>query len=223
MIDKDNLNELLKKNAISIIIFVFMVNYYFIHCFCLDGAFAAAALEDSGWLSIFNVLLILSAQAFAVWHFCRCNTWKERLGFFSLIYVFQIYALREADFHRLFTMKNVDNLKLYTSPEVPLVQKLVAGIIFFPFFAFFAYLIIFYGIYTVKEFFKGTPWAVSFAFWGSCITISQIMDKSKMNHGSWRVRGIEEMLEVTAGIYALLAMIHFTVSLRAKRKTQDLS
>ncbi len=223
LIKKLDLEEAMRKNTVNIIIVIFMINYYFIHCFCFQEGFARNALEDNGWMSVFNIFVIMSVQAITVWHFCITRKLLNKIGFFSLFYVLQIYILREADFHRLFTAKNVDNIKFYTSDEIPLSVKFIAAIIFFPFFIFFAYLILMYGITMIKEFFKGTPWAVAFGFWGLFLVISQILDRSKFFNYSknWRIKGIEEMFEVTAALLALSAIIYFTIDMYKRKKASE--
>ena len=42
--------------------------------------------------------------------------------------ILSIYAMREMDFHRIFTAEHVTRLKLYTGP-FPLEEKLIGGTI----------------------------------------------------------------------------------------------
>ena len=59
---------------------------------------------------------------------------------------------------------------------------------------------------------KREPWAISFVLWFTLLLCSQIGDKYlSYESTNWKVRSIEEMLEVTAAFYAVSAISLFSI------------
>jgi hypothetical protein len=201
------------KNRINFIVLISLINYFCIHCFVLPGDFACAAFYDEGWLSVFTMLMITANSALIMWLLCGAKSKKEVMTFALLLYVNQIYAFREAEFHRFFTtgyeVHSVTKFGFYTNSAIPVLARIIPAVILIVF-AVCAFVLLFaYGWKIIKAFFSGDPAAIAFFLWGFLLLFSQILDRSKaINHSpSWRIRSIEEMMEVSSSVFGLLAMI----------------
>ena len=203
--------EVVEENGLNGMIFLLMFNYYWIHCFVLPADFAQQALGDSGLISVLTLFSILLAQLFVFWDMTRIKHARFKIDYLLLLYVLEIYFLREADFHRLFTSIHVTKHKFYLSPEIPWIQKALAGAVMSVFFVSFGFLLVRYGRKIVRSFFRGEAWAVAFCLWGAILLCSQILDKSAFNkmHDQWHYKAIEEIMEFTASIYALASVLLF--------------
>ena len=215
-----------QKNRLNFIIAIALINYSCIHFFVLPGSFACAAFYDNGWMSVFSMLVISSISVIITAMLCTSNNRREALTYASMLIINQVYAFREADLHTVFTeqykVSSVTNLKFYTQADVPLIAKVVPIFVLCLFFISAMYLIIFYGLKIYKALIKGAPAAVAFIVWGITLVISQVLDRSRYFYksSSWRIRSLEEMLEVAASVFALCAVIQFYKMRKLKKQNK---
>jgi hypothetical protein len=220
LLDSENFFQ---KNRLNFIVTIALINYSCIHFFVLPGSFACAAFYDNGWMSVFSMLVISSISVIITAMLCTSNNRREALTYAAMLIVNQVYAFREADLHTVFTeqykVSSVTNLKFYTQTRVPLIAKVIPIFILCLFFISAMSLIISYGLKIYKALIKGTPAAVAFIVWGITLVISQIMDRSHYFYksSSWRIRSLEEMLEVAASVFALFAIIQFYKMRQSKK------
>jgi len=195
-------------NSINILIIAFAVNLYLIIILSpiqLDpGMFM-----DAGAMSVLNMILILMVWILCLLHFI--NSPGQRLHWFCWLYIVQIYLLREADFHRGFFEEHITRPSFYTMIQIPLWQKIIGGSIMLGFFAASAYAFLRNVRHFLLALVKREPWAISFVLWSAFLLSSQISDKTfSYESTNWKVRSIEEMLEVTAAFYAVSAISLFS-------------
>ena len=212
-----------KMNQVNFIVLISLLNYFCIHFFVLPSSAACAAFYDNGWLSVVTMIMIGINSAIIVWLLCSAENKKEILTYMAMLIVNQVYAFREADLHTAFTeqydVSSVTKLKFYLQEGIPVTAKIIPAAIL-TFFAVSAiYLLINYGKKILKKLFKGNPAAVAFTLWASLLFISQIFDRMKIMYksSSWRIRSIEEMCEVSASVFAVVAMILFLIILKTKK------
>jgi len=156
-------------------------------------------------MSILNMLLILMAWILCLLQFV--NNPDQRIRWFCWLYIVQIYLMREADFHRAFTEEHVTKIAFYTADFIPLWQKLTAGSIMLGFIAVSFYTLISNARRFWQSLVAREPWAISLLLVFVFLPCSQIFDKTVFNeHPSWKVRSVEEMLEVTSAFYAVAAI-----------------
>lgn len=216
-------SELFKSNKVNLIVLISLVNYFCIHFFVLPGSAACAAFYDDGWLSAFTMVMISLNSAIIVWLLCGSKNRKEVLTYISMLFINQIYAFREADFHTIFTeqydVSSLTKLKYYLQDGIPLFAKVIPAAILIFFVLCVALLLFYYGIKILKGFLKGNPATIAFALWGSLLLLSQILDRLRCLYKSpsWRVRSIEEMCEVSSSVYGVVAMILYLIFLRKNR------
>ncbi len=214
-----NLNKLIKDNAITLILFVLLLNYGFVHFCVIKGGIAAAGLQDYGFISVLTIFCILSAELLALWRGMQSKDLTEKIGAFALAYVLQIYLMREADLHHFWTDGSIAGIRYFKDFSKPLLPKLIAGPILGLFMACFAYILLRYSIFTLKAFFRGEAWAVAVAFWGTLLVGSQIYDKMDLPDNPWRIKLLEEYMEFAASTYLPTAMILY---MRMRKKKLEI-
>ena len=212
-------NKIIKENAINIMLLVLLINYGFIHFFVIQASIAAAALQDYGFISVLTVVAILSAELIVIWNFTQAKGWKEKIPLLLIAFILQIYLCREADLHTFFTDgHSVTNLKYYKRMEYSLLSKLIAAPILILFFSAFGYIILRYGLFTIKAFFRGEPWAVAFAIWGALLVGSQILDRMNLPETPWRPKLFEEYMEFSASVYMPAVVLLYKFRNRITKK-----
>jgi hypothetical protein len=189
--------------------------YSLVHVFLLPEEFGRQAIEDSGLFSWLTILLALAAMIIILRHAGSETSNAAKLSLYATAYVILIYALREADFHRLFTEEHVTKLKFYRHPDIAMVQKLLAGIPMFLLLGCFFYLVIRYTGTVFSGLLKKSPWAVSLVLWGATIFVSQLFDKSDFNN-TYRGRVVEELMEFCAAGFMLISATIGIASLKQK-------
>ena len=193
-------------NLINLVILSLLPIYIVIHAYLLPDSLSYAGIEDAGFIS-FITLTFLACTLLALITLVPNKTLtSSRLTIIAIIYVIFIYLLREADFHRLFTLEHVTRTKFYTMQGVPLWQKFFAALIFLLLILCLVYLLIKYSRIVWKNFREFEPWAVSIILWFFVLLLSQLSDKSGLNDIHIG-RVIEECSECWAAIFIYLAVI----------------
>ncbi len=118
-----------------------------------------------------------------------------------------VYAMREMDFHRIFTTEHVTRLKLYTGP-FPLEEKLIGATIWFLFFAaviHFCVTNVPLWIYDLK---KKVPRAWYVVVWALLLIGAQILDKPSFLR-CWQTNLVEETMELGAAVLMIFIVLSF--------------
>ena len=119
-----------------------VLTYAVMHALLLPEEIGKQAIEDSGVFSWLTILFVVTAMI-AILRYARLDISKAvNLSLYATAYVILIYALREADVHRLFTEEHVTKWKFYVHPDIDIVQKLLAGVPMLVFLGYFFYLVI---------------------------------------------------------------------------------
>ena len=205
-------------NSINILIIAFAINLYLTIVFSPAG-FNLEIFVDTGGMSVLNMILILTVWILCLLHFV--NSPGQRLHWSCLLYIVQIYLLREADFHRGFFEEHMTRPSFYTMEQIPLWQKMIGGSILLGFFAAFAYTFLSNARRFLLALVTREPWAISLVLWSVILLSSQVCDKSLSHDTSnWKLIAIEEMLEVTAALYAVSAISLFSFKQWSDRKNE---
>ncbi len=202
-------NIKIKNNAINIIILIGATNYYFIHALG-KKTYSMGAFEDNGWGSILCIAFIMTAGLTALYNAFKSDRFINFFDWCCLAYICEVYALREADFHNTFTSCNVTKSKFFFEAPDSLLSKWIVGIVFILFFASVIYLGIKYTKKIFLKWLKAEPWAISLSLWFVLIVSSVIIDKMKIPYEKPITRNIEEMVEITAALYAATSALIFT-------------
>jgi hypothetical protein len=95
--------------------------------FKIDQTTARSMLQDDGLIQILTALVLIASCLLCLQRALRkippAFKWAQ------LSYLLLIYAMREMDFHRLFTEEHVSRWKLYAGP-FPLQDKIIGGLLY---------------------------------------------------------------------------------------------
>ena len=100
------------------------------HAFVLPPAISVAGITDSGFVSIVTLSFIVSAFIVILTLIFNTQFAISKLAACAGAYCVLIYFMREADFHRLFTIEHVTRWEFYFMGIVPVWQKFVAILVF---------------------------------------------------------------------------------------------
>ena len=189
-----------------------VATYTLVHISLLPQQWGANAISDIGIFSILTIVILCIALIRLLLTIPQVSHTGVKFPLYVLAYIILIYILREADFHRLFTVEHVTKLKFYTDPEIALHQRILGGIPMAIFFLSFFYMLILYAKLVLANILQIKPWAIAAFLWGITIVTSQMIDKSDLNR-IYFGRVIEEMLEFCAAGYLLIAVFLSTHSL----------
>ena len=193
------------KNRFNLFWLFAVFLYFLVHVYMLPLPWGQHAISDKGILSILTITL-LSISLISVLRATSNNVFANyKLPMYALAYCILIYILREADFHRLFTDEHITKMKFFKHPDISLQQKIYGGTPLVLFFIIAIYLIARYTSLIFRNLTHAIPWAVAVFMWGLTFVLSQAIDKSDLND-IYIGRVLEEMLEVCASGYVLLAV-----------------
>ena len=175
--------------------------------FKIDETTARLMLKDSGLVQILTAVVLIASCLLCLYRALRkippAFTWAQ------LSYLLLIYAMREMDFHRLFTQEHVSRWKLYVGP-FPLHEKIMGGIVVL----LTLVVMIHYIASNLPNFWKSLKerqsWAVHIIFWAILLFSSQMLDKSRW-HGIFVEVAMEENMEFGAAIMILMILIKFPI------------
>ncbi len=214
----------LKANSINLVAMFITCNYFFLHHLATRTFSPLAFSLDSGWASIWTIVFILAGQAGTLWLFLNAKSRREAIDWGILMYIYQIYCFREADLHKWAEeWPNITNMKFYAISTIPIELKVIAVAVLVSVILSFLYLLTKYTLRLFSLFLKGEPFAVSLALWGTYLLTSQILDrKSFFNCSSTPIlKNIEEMMELTAALFALLTIVQYIqYRVQAKKPAQ---
>ena len=195
-----------KNNLINLVILGVLPVYIVIHAYILSDSLSYSGITDPGFISIITLTFLACSLLALLTLMSNRKLKSSRLKVMALTYVIFIYFLREADFHRLFTLEHVTRGKYYTMQSVPLWERIIAALVLLLLVLCIAYLLIKYSQIIWKNLRLFEPWAVSIFLWFLVLFISQLSDKSGLNDIHIG-RVIEECSECWAAIFIFLAII----------------
>ena len=94
--------------------------------FNINETIVLSMLKDDGLIQILTAAILIAACIFCLQRALRKIPSAFKWG--QLSYLLLIYAMREMDFHRLFTEEHVSRWKLYAGP-FPLQDKIIGGVV----------------------------------------------------------------------------------------------
>ncbi len=168
----------------------------------IDQGVADELLGDSGLIQSLTAGFLLAGALICLQRASRKASpvfkWAEAT--FLLV----IYALREMDFHRRFTIEHVSNKKFYIGPD-PTLAKVIASAIVLLTVLVLIHLTVSNMRYFFEQIRKRRLWAIQVILWAILLFGSQILDKA------WRTGEylflehiIEENMEFAASIFAFM-------------------
>ena len=172
-----------------------------------------ALIEDDGPVQLVGQTCI--ALAFFSCLFYSLVDRERRSSYLPLSYLLLFYTLREADYHyKVSEYAKVTQIKRFYSHElIPFSTKVLMATLVILF------LVVLYRyLKREKEGYllalrKRLPWAIFAFFWGGTFVLSQIVDQLPVLHNATG-QIFEEILESSAEVLALLALILFRLQCR---------
>ena len=207
-----NRMRVIRANSLNLIVGIMSINYYLLHHFAVKTFSPEAFASDNGWGSVWTIMLIIAGQCCALYMMLNSTRKSEAMEWGFLFYIYQVYCYREADLHNISPKwPDMTSIRFYTQSSAPFEYK-TAGIIVLSLFVMAACFLLFkYGRDIFISFRKGEPFAVAFGLWAGCLVTSQVLDRCRFfNYNPVPIiKNIEEMLELTAAIFALLAITQY--------------
>jgi hypothetical protein len=208
-------------NLVNLLTLAMLPVYIGVHVYILPPSLSAGGITDAGFISIITLTLLGGTLVALLTLIFNTRLASSKLTAVATAYVIFIYFLREADLHRLLTIEHVTRSKFYTMSNVPMWQKVFAASILILLVVFLVYLLFKYTRVVWMKVRSLEPWAVAFLLWFIVLFISQLSDKSGLNH-THIGRVIEECSECWATAFIFLTVIQIIPTLKLQRpsKTQ---
>jgi len=185
--------------------------------FNIDESTARSMLKDDGLVQIMTAAVLIVSCLLCLQRALRkispAFKWAE------LSYLLLIYAMREMDFHRLFTEEHVSRWKLYAGP-FPLHEKIIGGVVVLLTLIVMLHFIGSNFRYFWKSLKERQSWAVHAIFWAILLFSSQMLDKSRW-HGIFVEVALEENMEFGAAIMILMILLKYPLNNVLKRKVEE--
>lgn len=196
--------------------------YIFVHAKLLPTSISAAGIADAGYISIITLTFVGCAILTLLILIFNTEFVIPIVTAAAAAYALFIYLLREADVHRLFTLEHVTRGKFYTMPEVPIWQKIFAAAVFIILAACILYLLLKYTRSLWSKLRKLEPWVLALLLWFVVLVISQLCDRSDLNHTNFG-RVIEECCECWAAMYLFLSVVQSIPGLKTINNGQQIN
>jgi hypothetical protein len=166
--------------------------------------------KDGGILQIITCVLLCFTVVLAL---LRVITQEQPvLKWVAVSYILSIYAMREMDFHRSFTVEHVTRLKMYTGP-FPLEEKIIGGTIMLLFIAVVIHFLITNVPLLMHGLKKRLPRAWYFIVWGFLLFGAQLIDKPHLFKGFVKPL-TEETMELGAAMMMVFILLSFPLDVR---------
>ena len=199
------MNKCWSSNFVNILLLAMLPIYIFVHAKLLPASISGSGITDAGYISIITLTFVGCAILSLLILIFNTELDTPKLTAAAAAYILFIYLLREADVHRLFTLEHVTRGKFYLMPEVPLWQKICATAVFILLAACILFLLIKYIRNLWRRLRKLEPWVLALFFWFIVLVISQLCDRSGLNHTHFG-RIIEECSECWAAMFLFLSV-----------------
>ncbi len=208
----------MKTNALNFSVLITLL----IACSILlisPGLISIDAFQDSGGASFIGLGLICLGLGMCL--FLAMDSGRNcRLNWLLLAFVYLVYLMREADFHKAFSAKSLTKLSTYSSLEVPIEIRIISAIVLLSMVAILLYFLIRYARSIFRSILSGDNWAIAFCLWFFLLLCSQVFDRAIATSGThWKLTAIEELLEVSAALFGLLSVTQFAFIERCDGKT----
>ena len=207
------MNKCWSSNFVNILLLALLPIYIIVHAALLPASISGPGIADAGYISIITLTFIGCAILTLLILIFTTELAVPKLTAATSAYVLLIYFLREADVHRLFTLEHVTRGKFYLMPEVPLWQKIFAAGVFLVLIICIIYLLIKYLRGLRQKLLNLEPNIVALTLWFVVLVISQLCDRSGLNH-THVGRVIEECCECWAAMFLFLAVVQSILRLK---------
>ncbi len=181
------------------------------------GLVTLDAFQDSGAMSFIGLGLISLGLGMCL--FLAMDSGQNyRINWALLAFVYLVYLMREADFHKAFGTHSLTKLSTYSMVEVAVQIRIISAIVLLTMACILFYFLLRYARAIFTGILSGENWAVAFGLWFLLLLSSQIFDRAIATSGThWKLTAIEELQEVAAALFAVLAIFQFAFIKRIQR------
>ena len=176
--------------------------------YSINQTTALSMMNDDGLVQILTAFTLIASCIFCLQRALRKISPAFKWG--QLSYLLLIYAMREMDFHRLFTEEHVSRWKLYAGP-FPLQDKIIGGVVVLLTLVVMVYFIGSNFRYFWKSLKTMQSWAVHVIIWAVLLFSSQMLDKSRW-HGVFFEVTLEENMEFGAAIMIFMVLLKYPLN-----------
>lgn len=128
------MNKLSTAMRVALAVLVIYAGYLVVLAASLTPEVFIPLFSEQGPFEEMSIVLWVALGAMLLFHDFRS---RRMLALAALSFVF---AAREADLHKAFTVMSISKIKFYVSPDVPAMQKVVGGLVFLAVVALIVYL-----------------------------------------------------------------------------------
>jgi hypothetical protein len=197
--------KLMKQNALNFSVLITLLIGYVV-VISSPGLVSAGAFQDSGAVSFINLALICLGLGMCLF-LAMDHARLERMSWFLLACVYCVYLMREADFHTGFSGESLTKLDTYSTTQVPFGIRLTGAVVLLVMAGVLIFLLARYLLPIIKGILSGQNWGIAFLFWFILLFCSQVFDRKISTSGThWKLTAVEELLEMSAAIFAVLAI-----------------
>ena len=212
IIDKTEISENYMRKVLFLIQAFMLLSFGFIF---LPDHIIDFMLEESGVIENAQFLGYIACAVIS-WIYAKKMIWK---GGLSGGIIFMVFALRELDFQRRFTIMSVTKTRFFISPEVSLNAKLISVAVL----SSIAVIVILFAKSNYHELIKGLQaskkWAFSTCTGLALMIFSVLLDNTNrwlndfgivlMEEGSLAIEFFEELVELAIPVFFLIALIQW--------------
>lgn len=181
----------------------------------IDRSTARSLLSDAGLIQTLTAVALFAGAALCLRRALRrippVFKWAE------LSFLLVIYALREMDFHRRFTVEHISNKKFYIGPD-PLLTKIIASAVVLLTIIALLHFLLSNARFFFEQLKKKRSWAIHVIAWAILLFGAQILDKSPLRDTFFE-HALEENMEFAAAIIIFLILMKYPI--RESRISRD--
>jgi len=174
----------------------------------IDRSTANDMLSDAGLIQTLTSVALFAGAALCLRRAMRrippVFKWAE------LSFLLVIYALREMDFHRRFTVEHISNKDFYIGPD-PLLTKIIAGTVVLLTIIALLHFLLSNARFFFEQLRKKRSWAIHVIAWAVLLFGSQILDKSPQLHDMFIEHVLEENMEFAAATILFLVLLKYPI------------
>jgi hypothetical protein len=162
--------------------------------------------KDGGLIQIATVVLLCISVGLVLMRVIARE--QPVLKWIEAFCILSMYAMREMDFHRMFTTEHVTRLKMYTGP-FPLEEKIIGGTIMLLFIAITLHFCVTNVTFLIHDLKRKLPRAWYVIVWGCLLLGAQFFDKLHLFE-SFIKPLTEETMELGAAMMMIFIVLSFS-------------
>ena len=219
------MNKLSTAVRVGLAVLLIYASYLVVLAASLQPEIFKALFSEEGPFEEMSIVLWVALGAMLLFHDVRS---PRVLALATLSFVF---AAREADLHKAFTVMSISKIKFYLSPDVPMMQKIIGGLVLLAVVALIIHLARLCWRFFFQQGGLGTPVGQVLLLPVLLLPISKVLDRFSNGlresfdiHLSSTVNqfiaAFEEGMEMAMPVLFIVALMLYRASLRESGQAQ---